>query len=200
MKFGYARISTKDQNIDSQLDALKTAGCDEIFYDIVSGAKKERAELNKLLEHLREGDTIIICKLDRLGRSLHHLVNLIDDLNKKNIGLVSLNDPIDTTTSQGKLIFNIFASIAEFERELIRERTNAGLASARARGKLGGRRPGLSSESQNLAASAETLYKEEKLSTRDICKQLSISPPTLYKYLRYRNVPISSYNRKKRVQ
>ena len=145
MKIGYARISTKDQSFNLQEDSLKKAGCKKIYKEIVSGAKTERTVLNDLLNNIRPGDVLIIWKLDRLGRSLKHLVEVVNSLIDKNIGIRSLNDPIDTTNPQGRLIFNIFASLAEFERDIIRERTQAGLSSARARGKMGGRPKGLSS-------------------------------------------------------
>ena len=137
---------------------------------------------------------IVIWKLDRLGRSLKHLVDLVAELNERDIGLRSLNDPIDTTTAQGRLVFNIFASLAEFEREIIRERTNAGLAAARARGRKGGRRPGLSEEAKKKARIAESYYKEE-MPVDEITKSLSISKATLYKYLRFRGVEIGEYNK-----
>lgn len=192
MKYGYARVSTQEQNLDLQVDALKKAECDKLFIDIASGTKSSRPELNKMLSELRQKDVIVIWKLDRLGRSLKHLVELIEQFNEKQIGLQSLNDPIDTTTPQGKLIFNIFASLAEFERDLIRERTKAGLEAARARGKIGGRPKGLSQKAKSTACAAETLYKERKLSIQEICNQLSISKATLYSYLRYRGVKIGN--------
>lgn len=187
MKIGYARVSTHDQSYSLQLDALNEAGCEKIFKEKVTGSKTERKELNRMLEHVREGDEIIIWKLDRLGRSLPHLVSLVKELNERKIGLKSLNDPIDTTSSQGRLIFNLFASLAEFERELIRERTMAGLKSARARGRTGGRKPGLTADKEKTAIAAELL---KTLSISEICSKLSISRPTLYKYLRYRKVKI----------
>lgn len=128
MKYGYARISTRDQCLDLQLDALRDANCNKIFSDVAKGARQDRPELTKLLEIVEEKDTIVIWKLDRLGRSLHHLVKIVNDLNNQNVGLVSLNDPIDTTTAQGRLMFNVFASLAEFERDVIYERTIAGIA------------------------------------------------------------------------
>ena len=148
MLLGYARVSTNDQNLDLQLDALRSHGCERFFSDVVSGAKASRPGLDEMLKNAREDDVIVIWKLDRLGRSLKHLVELVAELNERKIGLKSLNDPIDTTTAQGRLVFNIFASLAEFEREIIRERTNAGLAAARARGRTGGRKPGLSEDAQ----------------------------------------------------
>ena len=198
MKFGYARISTKEQNLDLQMDALKKAGCEEIFHEVVSGAKTERTELNRLLSTLRKGDVLVIWKLDRLGRSLKHLILLVHELIEKGIGLQSLNDPIDTTTSQGRLIFNIFACLAEFERDVIRERTQAGLKAARARGRTGGRPKGLSEKAKRTAIAAEALYKEGKLSVVEICSNLSISKATLYKYLKHQGVEVSTFNKRQR--
>lgn len=197
MKIGYARVSTKDQNLDLQVDALNKACCHKIYTEVMSGTKNERPVLNDLLSNLREGDTLIIWKLDRLGRSLKHLVQVVHGLTQRNIGLQSLNDPIDTTTAHGRLIFNIFSSLAEFERDLIIERTRAGLASARARGRLGGKPKGLSPKAEAIAAAAETLYKEGKTSVNTIAKNLNISKATLYNYLRHRNVQISSYIKNK---
>lgn len=197
MKIGYARVSTKDQSLNLQLDALKKEGCKQIFHEVVSGAKTERAELDRLLSQLREGDILVIWKLDRLGRSLKHLVQLVHELNEKGIGLQSINDPIDTTTSQGRLIFNIFASLAEFERDIIRERTQAGLKAARARGRVGGRPKGLSPNAQQKAIAAEALYKTQNLSVAGICKNLSISKATLYKYLRHQGVEINGFHKRK---
>ena len=197
MKIGYARVSTKEQNFDLQLDALRKVGCEKIHQEAVSGARTDRPVLKQLLDNLRGGDVLVIWKLDRLGRSLKHLVELINDLREQDIGLQSLNDPIDTTTPQGRLSFNLFASLAEFERDLIRERTQAGLSAARARGRKGGRPKGLSDQAEVTARAAETLYRERQLSVRQICDKLSISKTTLYAYLRHRGVPISPYQRQK---
>ena len=134
MLIGYARVSTTDQNLDLQQDALKAAGCERILTDTASGAKTERPGLNKALAECRSGDTLVVWKLDRLGRSLPHLVETVRELVARGVGFRSLQENIDTTTSGGKLIFHIFASLAEFERDIIRERTNAGLTAARARG------------------------------------------------------------------
>lgn len=195
MKVGYARVSTREQNLSMQVSALEEAGCDKIYEEVVSGAKADRPILNNLIKQLRPHDVIVVWKLDRLGRSLKNLIDLVQQLMQNNVGLCSLNDPIDTTTSQGRLIFNIFASLAEFERDVIRERTQAGLTAARARGRHGGRPRGLSKQSEATACAAETLYKEKKLSVSEICKKLSISKSTFYKYLRYRNVPITYYQK-----
>ena len=193
MKIGYARVSTPDQKMDLQIDELKAAGCEKIFSEVVTGAKAERKELNKMLEQVRPGDIIVIWKLDRLGRSLKHLVELVGELIEKQVGLKSLHDPIDTSTSQGRLIFNIFASLAEFEREVISERTKAGLTAARARGRIGGRPKGLSKKAQDKARVCEALYKEGKMSIAEILDNQQISRATFYNYLRYRNVELGDY-------
>lgn len=190
MQIGYARISTKEQSFDLQVDALHQAGCEKIYREVVSGAKAERPVLDGLLRELRPSDVLVIWKLDRLGRSLRHLVELAGTLMERDVGLKSLNDPIDTTTPQGHLIFNLFASLAEFERDLIRERTQAGLAAARARGRKGGRPKGLLPQAGRTACAAETLYRERRLSVRTIARELGIAKSTLYDYLRYRGVPI----------
>ena len=197
MEIGYARVSTKDQNFNLQVDALKKAGCQTIFREVASGAKAARPVLEDVLSRLRAGDVLVVWKLDRLGRSLTHLVTLTNELMARKIGLVSLNDPIDTRTAQGRLVFNIFASLAEFERDLIRERTHAGLEAARARGKHGGRPKGLAKHVEATAMAAETLYKEGKLSVQAICEQLSISRPTLYAYLEHRGVKPGSRQSKR---
>src|SRR5215208_6774592 len=144
MQIGYARVSTDDQNLDLQRDALEKAGCERIFTDRVTGTKAERKGLTEALSHLRSGDTLIVWRLDRLGRSLRHLIDTVTDLQERGIGFKSLQESIDTTTSGGKLVFHIFGALAEFEREIIRERTNAGLTAARARGRSGGRPKALS--------------------------------------------------------
>lgn len=197
MKIGYARISTKGQNLDLQIDALQKAGCEKIYKDIISGSLSNRPALDKLLEDVNKNDVIVIWKLDRLGRSLKNLVDLINTLNEKGVGIQSLNDPVDTTTAQGRLIYNIFGSLAEFERELIKERTIAGLEAARGKGNIGGRPKGLTKKSQNIALTAEYLYKEEKLSVNEILEQLAIGRATLYRYLKYRNVPVSAITQRK---
>lgn len=199
MIIGYARVSTRDQNLDLQLDALQKEKCDKIYKEVISGAKSERPVLQEMLNQVRPGDVIVIWKLDRLGRSLRNLVDIVSQLIKQNVGLKSLHDNIDTTTPQGRLTFNIFASLAEFERDLISERTKAGLESARARGRNGGKPKGLSKEAEATACAAETLYKEGKLSVNQIAKQLGIAKNTLYKYLRHRNVEISTYKSKAKL-
>lgn len=199
MIIGYARVSTRDQNLDLQIDALNKEKCERIYKEVISGAKSDRPALQDMLNQVRSGDVIVIWKLDRLGRSLKNLVEIVDQLIKQDIGLKSLHDNIDTTTPQGRLTFNIFASLAEFERDLISERTKAGLESARARGRKGGKPKGLSKQAESTACAAETLYKEAKLSVNQIANQLGIAKNTLYKYLRHRNVDIGAYNFKPKL-
>ncbi|MCY1522897.1 hypothetical protein D9M68_577760 [compost metagenome] len=163
--------------------------------DTASGAKSARPELDKLLAHVRAGDTVVIWKLDRLGRSLKHLVEPVGELAELKVGLQSLNDAIDTTHAQGRLVFNPFASLTEFERELIRERTQAGLSAARAQGRIGGRPKGLPAKAEATAVAAETLYREARLGIRAISEKLHISRSTLYSYLRHRGVEIGSYQK-----
>jgi DNA invertase Pin-like site-specific DNA recombinase len=195
MRVGYARVSTKEQSFALQVDALKQAQCEAIFTEIASGAKTARPVLDDLLARLRPADVLVIWKLDRLGRSLHHLVTLTHDLMERQIGLISLHDPIDTTTPQGRLVFNIFAALAEFERDLIRERTQAGLQAARARGRTGGRPRGLSKQAKATALAAATLYQAGQLSVQEICAQLHITKPTLYAYLKQRGVKTGARQR-----
>jgi DNA invertase Pin-like site-specific DNA recombinase len=192
MRLGYARVSTRDQSFNLQVDALKKASCEKVFKEVASGARTARPVLDDLLSRVRAGDVLIVWKLDRLGRSLKHLVMLANELMERQVGLISLNDPIDTTTPQGRLVFNIFASLAEFEHDLIRERTQAGLKAARARGRKGGRPPGLSKKGEATAMAAETLYREGQLTVKAICDQLGISKPTFYAYLKHRGVETGS--------
>jgi len=192
MKIGYARVSTHDQNLDLQLDALKQAGCEQIFRDKMRGSKKKRPGLDELKHIIRKGDQIVVWKLDRLGRSLRDLVDLINYFDSQGVEFLSIQDKIDTSTPVGKFTFHIFAAVAQFERDIIRMRTLAGLKAARARGRFGGRPKGLSKSSKNKALAAETLYKERKLSISEICKQLSISRSTLYSYLRFRGLKIGN--------
>ncbi len=181
MLIGYARVSMQDQNIRLQKDALRTAGCKKIFEDKISGAKEKRSGLERALEAARKGDVLVVWRLDRLGRSLKQLIELIGQLEKEGIGFKSLQESIDTTTSGGKLIFHIFGALAEFERNLIRERTQAGLAAARARGKMGGRPKALDPKKRKLAIQ---LYKDKTHTVMQICHIMGISKMTLYRYLR----------------
>ena len=194
MRIGYARVSTKEQSFNLQVDALEKAGCEKVYTEAASGARAERPVLDELLRNLRPGDVLVIWKLDRLGRSLKHLVELVGILMDKSVGLQSLSDPVDTTTPHGRLTFNLFASLAEFERDVIRERTQAGLTAARARGRKGGRPKGISPEAEATAMAAETLYREQKLTTQQIASRLHISKSTLYAYLRHRGVAIGGYH------
>ena len=184
MNIGYARVSTQDQTLDLQLDALEKIGCKEIFTDTISGAKVERKGLDKALSYVREGDTLVVWKLDRLGRSLKHLIETITNLNNRKIGFKSLTENIDTTTSGGKLIFHIFGALAEFERDIIRERTNAGLQAARARGRRGGRPKAKTLDTPKKVTMAQLLYDDKTNTIDDICKTLNISRATLYRYVR----------------
>jgi DNA invertase Pin-like site-specific DNA recombinase len=180
MLIGYARVSTDDQNLELQLDALQHAGCEHIFEDRQSGAKAARPGLGKALEFVRSGDTVVVWRLDRLSRSLKDLIEMVSSLEQRGIGLKSLHESIDTSSSSGKLIFHIFGALAEFERNLIRERTQAGLKAARARGRLGGRPKALSREKQALAVK---LYDQQEHSVDEVCEMMGISKPTLYKYI-----------------
>lgn len=184
MHYGYARVSTPDQKLDLQIDALKKAGCETIFREKVSAASKERPELQKILDKLQKGDTLTVWKLDRLGRSIKDLVNIINDLNKKGVHFISVMDSINTGTATGRFTFHLFASLAEFERELISERTMAGLEAARARGRKGGRPLGLSDSALVNAKIAKQLYDKKEIPVTDICKQLRISRTTFYNYLK----------------
>lgn len=181
---GYVRVSTQDQEVRLQVDALEKAGCatNMIFIDKISGAKSERPGLKKCLESLTAGDTLLVWRLDRLGRSMSHLVGLIEDLCQKGIGFRSLCDgAIDTTTASGELIFNIFSSLAQFERRLTQERTRAGLAAARARGKKGGRKKVSFTDPKVLMA--KNMHKDHGMSINDICKTLKISRASFYRYV-----------------
>lgn len=179
MKIGYARISTVDQNLDLQIDALEKAGCERIFTDTASGLLDSRKGLADALEFCRADDLLVVWKLDRLGRSLKHLIETVNRLQAKGIGFISLRESVDTTTSGGKLVFHVFGALAEFERELIRERTKAGLAAARSRGRLGGRPKKLSDKQIEIA---RKLMKDPTNSIREICRTLKISRATLYRY------------------
>jgi DNA invertase Pin-like site-specific DNA recombinase len=186
MKIGYARVSTDDQNLSLQYDALKQAGCEKIYEDRLSGAATVRVGLTTLLDVVRSGDLLVVWRLDRLGRSLKDLIELVIKLEKIGAGLSSVQEKIDTTSSGGRLIFHIFGALAEFERNLIRERTQAGLAAARARGRIGGRPRALSDKQQQMLFK---LYDSKEHSMADICHILNISKPTVYSYLQARSVP-----------
>ncbi|MFT0549139.1 recombinase family protein [Allopusillimonas ginsengisoli] len=178
---GYARVSTPEQRLDMQTEALEAAGCQCVFTDVASGAKADRPGLDKALAYLREGDTLVVWKIDRLGRSVSHLVQIIEGLRERGVAFRSLNDAaLDTTTPNGRLMFNLFAILADFERELIRERTKAGLASARARGRSGGRRPVVT------AAKLERANKlmGQGLTVREAAAAIKVGKTALYAALR----------------
>src|SRR5512143_3105622 len=181
MLIGYARVSTLEQTLALQQDALTQAGCERIFTDTASGSLTARPGLTEALAFARPGDTLIVWRLDRLGRSLRHLIDTIALLQERGLGFSSLQEQIDTTTSGGKLVFHVFGALAEFERDLIRERTQAGLLAARARGRLGGRPRALDLRKVQIA---QQLYNDKTNAIADICRTLHISRATLYKYLK----------------
>lgn len=180
-KVGYSRVSTNDQSTSLQDDALAEAGCVRIFPEVMSGGRDDRPELAKCLAHLDKGDCLVVWRLDRLGRNLKHLIATVEDLQERGIGFQSLTEGFDTTTSGGKMIFSIFGAMAEFERNLIRERTQAGLEAARSRGRLGGRKEKLSNKQ---VKSMKTLYDSKEHSVSEICSIFGISRPTLHRYLK----------------
>lgn len=180
MLVGYARVSTQDQNLDLQITALKEAGCQKIFTEKASGAQRDRPELIAAMNYIRPGeDVLVIWKLDRLARSLKQLIETVEKLEAQKIGLLSLTESINTTTSGGRLIFHIFASLAEFERSIIRERTTAGLRAARQNGRIGGR-PSVLKE-KDLAI-ARTLLQDASITVEDVAKRMQVAPSTLYRY------------------
>lgn len=180
MLIGYARVSTQDQLPDLQVDALVKAGCEKVYVEKLSGAQRDRPEFQTALKYLRSGDTLVVWKLDRLARSMKQLIETVESLGQQEIGFQSITESIDTTTPSGRLIFHIFASLAEFERSIVRERTLAGLASARARGRLGGRPKALSEADLNIA---RALMRDPSITVEQTAKRLNISPSTLYRYL-----------------
>lgn len=180
MRIGYARVSTSDQSTDLQTDALTRAGCDRVFIDVASGARKDRPELAKVLEFLRKGDILVIWRLDRLARSTRHLYELMEQLAERGIGFVTLHEGIDTSTSMGKFMFTVCAGLAEFERDLIRERTLEGIRAAAARGRHGGRPKALGEEQLRMAMA---MLKDENLTARQIAEQLGVGRSTLYRHI-----------------
>lgn len=191
--YGYARVSTGDQDLALQLDALKNEGCKDkhIFTDKISGATSRRVGLDACLSALKTGDTLLVWRLDRLGRSMPHLVNIVEELRQRGIGFRSICDgAIDTTTASGELVFNIFSSLAQFERRLIQERTRAGLEAARARGKTGGRKP--LNPNDPRVKMAKTLHEDKGLDVKEICKQMQISRSTFYRLVNIKNIELRS--------
>lgn len=178
---GYARVSSEGQDLSLQIDALENAGCIRIFEDKVSGSKSARKGLDECLSSLKEGDTLVIWRLDRLGRSLQHLVSLMTELKERGIGLKSIQDGSFDTSANSELLYGIFASIAQFERRLISERTHAGLVSARARGRKGGRKP-ISADDSKVKL-ARLIHADPSHSIKDICATLNISRDTFYRYI-----------------
>jgi DNA invertase Pin-like site-specific DNA recombinase len=181
MLIGYARVSTHDQNLDLQKDALAKAGCEKVLVDIASGNYAERSGLLQAKELLRAGDLLVVWRLDRLGRSLKDLIATLTELESRGVGFLSLTEAIDTTTSSGKLIFHVLGAITEFERNLIRDRTQAGLVAARARGRQGGRPRALNATQRAMAVE---LYQQRKHTIGEICEAMGISRTTLYNYLK----------------
>jgi DNA invertase Pin-like site-specific DNA recombinase len=183
MKIGYARVSTADQVLTFQIEALKQAGCERIYSDIASGANTDRPGFGQALDYMREGDVLVVWRLDRMGRSLIHLIDIMSLLEERGIGFLSLKESMDTTTSGGRMIFRIFGAFAQFERDLISERTLAGLQAARAQGRRGGRPKALNDDQ---IQEAYQLYDDREYTVKQICEMLGISKPTLYSYLRLR--------------
>ena len=180
MLVGYARVSTQEQNLDLQINALKNAGCQKIFTEKASGAQRDRPELLAAMNYIRAGeDVLVVWKLDRLARSLKQLIETVERFETQNIGLLSLTESINTNTSGGKLIFHIFASLAEFERSIIRERTNAGLLAAKQNGRVGGRP---SSLKEKDIAVARTLLQDPSITVEEVAKRMQVAPSTLYRY------------------
>ena len=184
MQIGYARVSTEEQTLELQKDALTAADCSRIFSDVASGANTERPGLAEALSFVRSGDTLVVWKLDRLGRSLRHLIDAIRNLEQHHVSFKSLTENIDTTTSGGKLVFHLFGALAEFERDLIRERTLAGLSAARARGRVGGHPRAETLNTPQKVAVAQALYDNKETSISEICDTLHVSRATLYRYIK----------------
>src|SRR5215470_14557419 len=180
MLVGYARVSTQDQDLSLQLDALQAVGCDKVFMEKASGAQRDRPQLQAALEYMRDQDTLVVWKLDRLARSLKQLIETVEDLGARGIGLRSLTESLDTTTSGGRLVFHLFAALAEFERSIIRERTLSGLQAARRRGRTGGRPPALTHPD---LAEARALLRDPEITVTQVAKRLGVAPSTLYRHL-----------------
>lgn len=196
MIFGYVRVSKNEQNQDLQFDALRKAGCERIFQEKVSGASKERPEYAKMVSELRKGDVIVVWRIDRLGRATYELIKLMVEWKEMGVDFRSISEGIDTSTKMGRLWYMLSSVFAENEREILMERTLAGMEAARARGRVGGRPKGLTKKSRELASLAATLYQSKKYTTKQICDQLKIgSKATLYNYLRHEGVDISGWTK-----
>lgn len=193
MKVGYARVSTVEQNLDAQVDALNETGCEIIFKEKISGTKKNRPELKRLMDHVRPGDTVVVYKLDRLGRSTVDLIKIVSGWQARGIKFLSLSDQITFDDSPiGKILFTLMAAFAQLERDLISERTKTALAHARKQGRVGGRKKGLSKQAKITAAAAAELYRNDNLSITQICTELGIARSTFYKYLRHQGIEVNS--------
>jgi len=179
MRVGYARVSTQDQNLELQTDALTAAGCERIFTEKASGAQRDRPELGAALGFMRKGDVLVVWKLDRLARSLKQLIETVESLEQRGIGFLSLTEAIDASSAGGKLVFQIFGALAEFERGMIRERTMAGLTAAKARGRVGGRPPALKAD--DLVA-AKALLRDSSITVEEVAARLKVAPSTLYRH------------------
>lgn len=179
VKIGYARVSTDDQTLDLQLDALKRAGCRTIYQEHASGKSAARPQLEACMKALRAGDTLFVWRLDRLGRNLANLIHTAAELENKKIGFASVTEKIDTSSSSGQLVFHVFASLAEFERNLIRERTRAGLSAARARGRKGGRRPKLNAKD---IKTVRALLRTRELTVNEIAERFNVARSTIYNH------------------
>lgn len=177
-RIGYARVSTDDQNLDLQRDALSKSACTAIYEETASGKSAGRPELGHCLKALRSGDALVVWRLDRLGRSLPDLVRIVSDLERRGIGFESLTEKIETNSAAGKLVFHVFAALAEFERNVIRERTQAGLSAARARGRVGGRKPSLNEKQKR---EIRALLKDPSITVKDVAKRYGVSRTTIYK-------------------
>lgn len=183
---GYARVSTTDQDAKLQVDALQAAGCYRIFTDTISGSLTHRPEFEKLMDQLRPKDTLVVWRLDRLGRSIRDLIDQLQHLSHRGVGFRSLQETIDTASPGGRLVFHVFAALAEFERDLIRERTHAGLSAARARGRIGGRPPSLSPDQ---IRTARDMYDQRDMSVANIGKVLGVSRSTIYRAINQTSAP-----------
>lgn len=180
MLVGYARVSTDAQDTTMQTDALTSAGCERIFQETASGSREDRPQLRAAIDYVRAGDTIVVWKLDRLARSLSQLIRTVEELERREIGIRSLTETIDSTTAGGRLVFHIFGALAEFERAVIRERTREGLFAARRQGRVGGRKPSLAP--RDLKA-AQALLRDPSISFTETARRVGVSPATLYRYL-----------------
>lgn len=180
MLVGYARVSTQDQNPQLQLDALRDAGCEKVFSEKATGAKRDRRELTAALDYMRAGDTLVVWKLDRLARSLKQLIETVELLGSREIGFRCLSEPIDTSTDSGRFQLHVFGAMAEFEKSMIRERTIAGLVAARARGRVGGRPKALTEDDLRVA---QALLRDADITVKEVARRMGVSEATLYRYL-----------------